>query len=476
MTDNRRKGARMEDRNTQDYPPYSRLFTVCGKQADEDTLSQAFSRFGQIEDIKIPRDHKTGISKGVAYIKFSKTSEAALALESMHMNYLPNSNRPMKVMVAANRSEIQSEFDVENYKRLFITVPKVMTEEEITEYFEKFGRVESVHLQRNRDTGENKGFAYVKYHRFSEAAFSMESCDKKYRCIFAMPKQQIKRNETTFESNLNTLTATSSNAVSISTMMNVQPEGYNRVLVLCSPQLTQLYVEMLFDIIPGMVSCQYIVDLMRNVGKAKVIYSNPVSAAYAVQKLNNFEYPPGQKVFVKPDYTVGDNAIGQNDIPTVINNLKNAMNTVKSDKPDLAKLAEMIAEASNVIKAATTGLTDEIIPDSNDLNYCSVKLPPPKPLADIDAPVAKRCFLVCKPQPPPLTVLRDVFCRFGDLVSVYTLPNKTVGYARYTSVEAADEAIKTLHGAEICGVRMKVLEADEKPDEYENSHKRMRTY
>lgn len=57
--------------------------------------------------------------------------------------------------------------------------------------------------------------------------------------------------------------------------------------------------------------------------------------------------------------------------------------------------------------------------------------------------------------------MRDIFCRFGNLISVYTLPNKTVGYARYSTVESADEALNTLHGAEVCGVRMKVVEADE---------------
>lgn len=39
-------------------------------------------------------------------------------------------------------------------------------------------------------------------------------------------------------------------------------------------------------------------------------------------------------------------------------------------------------------------------------------------------------------------VMRDVFCRFGNLIDVYVLQRKNVGYAKYASVESANEAIK----------------------------------
>ncbi|KAM3966775.1 RNA-binding protein 45-like [Aphomia sociella] len=458
-----RRKHKTED-NFNESPMYSRLFLVTEKKVTEDQLREAFTKFGNVEDIRIPRDHNTGECKGIAYIKFSKTSEAANALEEMNLKILPNTNRPLKVMVAVNRSDIQTDDYDEKYRRLFITIPKTMTEKEIKYEFSQFGHVEYIRIQREHNSGEPKGFAYVKYAKFSEAALSYEECDPKYRAIFALPKEGNKRPETAFESNINSL-ATSSigSRTSLISAMNVRPGNYTKINFMCSPYLTQLHVERIFDIVPGMVNCQYFVDLMRNYGKGTVSYSNPVSAAYAVEKLNAFEYPPGVKIFVRPaDSKFDPHEQNFTNIPNVVNNLKKAINaTNNSSAPDLAQLAEAIAEASKLVKMATTGLTDENLPDSNDLNYCSVKLPPTKPLADIDSPVAKRCFLVCKPQPPPLTVLRDVFCRFGDLINVYTLPNKTVGYARYASTESADEAIKVLHGAEICGVRIKVLEAED---------------
>ncbi|XP_053602089.1 RNA-binding protein 45-like [Plodia interpunctella] len=462
--DNRRKFNKSDD--SSDVPMYSRLFIVTEKQTTEQQFIDAFKKFGQIEDVHIPRDHNSGERKGFVYIKFSKASEAAAALEEMNFQTIPNTNRPLKVMVAANRSDIQTaNDDDEKFKRIFITVPKMMAESKIKEDFSKFGNVQSVLIQKDRDTGMPRGFAYVKFNSFLEAAQAVEGCDTSYRAIFALPKvHKRNRYESSFESNMSTLANTSANFhSSLVSAITAHPEGYTRINFMCPPYLTHYNVESLFDIVPGMIDCKYFVDYMRDCGKGTVTYSNPMSAAHAVQKLNRFEYPPGVKIFVRRDNSQFEaHEQSFKNIPNVVKDLKQAISSnANSSAPDLAQLAEAIAEASKLIKMATSGTPEMDIPDSNDLSYCSVKLPPQKPLADIDSPLAKRCFLVCKPQPPPMTVLRDIFCRFGDLINVYTLPNKTVGYARYASAEAADEAIKTLHGAEICGIRMKVLEADD---------------
>lgn len=470
--DNRRK------RNDESYdtPMYSRLFIVCERQLTETNIRDAFSKFGELEDVKMPRDHYSGLSKGIAYVKFSKTSEAAAALEAMNMCVLPNSTRPLKVMVACNRSDIQSgDDDNEKYRRIFINIPKTTIESELDEHFKQFGKIISIQIQRDRNTGESKGFDYIKYQKFSHSACAFENCESMYRAIFAQPKGPSRRQERSFEANLNDLVNTSTNVqTSLLSMMNTRPEGYKRVHFMCTPYLAHHQVNSLFNLVPGMVHCDFFVefDFIYCYGKGTVLYSNPISAAYAVEKLNNFEYPPGVRIFVKPDHSKFDVTHEQSfaAMPNVVTKLRNAITqTTRMSTPDLAKLAEAIAEASKLIKLATQDVLEENIPDSSELNYCSVKLPPPKPLADIDSLVVKRCFLVCKPRPPPLTVLRDVFCRFGDLINVYTLPNKTVGYARYASIQAADDAIKVLHGAEICGVRIKVIEAEE-----EQPHKRMR--
>lgn len=131
--------------------------------------------------------------------------------------------------------------------------------------------------------------------------------------------------------------------------------------------------------------------------------------------------------------------------------------------------------------------------NSNDTNFCSVPLPPTQPMAQTSASCAQRLFIVCSPHVLPLHVLKKVFCRFGFLIDVYLLNNRNCGYVKYAKIESARQvmkgilsvcdvmgmqtfnllffyknyfyqAMKILHGAEIYGVRLKVLEAEEQSD------------
>jgi hypothetical protein len=39
-------------------------------------------------------------------------------------------------------------------------------------------------------------------------------------------------------------------------------------------------------------------------GQAIAVYNNPQAASYAKEKLHGFEYPPGQRLIVKPELTL----------------------------------------------------------------------------------------------------------------------------------------------------------------------------
>lgn len=120
---------------------------------------------GRIEEIRILKD-RDGSSKGVAYIKYSKTSEAALACERMHGELIGESPRPIKVMIAASRqmgSASAKNRDEEKAQRLFIITPKDFTEDELYEQFSKFGEIDDVMIVRDRKTREGKQFAYIRF-------------------------------------------------------------------------------------------------------------------------------------------------------------------------------------------------------------------------------------------------------------------------------------------------------------------------
>lgn len=454
------------DDSNDDKPPYSRLFVVCRKQTTADDLRTVFQPYGEIEDIFIPKDRKTGEMKGVAFIKYSTTSAAAKAIDGMHLKTLPGTDKTFKVMVASNKgmSPSPSQKETEDkYKRLFIRVDKEATEQDIREHFSLFGNLKSVYIQKNKLTNESKGFAYVHYRTFLETAKAYEQCDKKYRPVFATPRDELKRSRNSLDSFNETFQSHNSiqrdnchqkeatdKRDNISSLIKTEGQNYDSIIVICTPCVQQKYIEMLCNIIPGVTNFKYSSDPFNSHCKAIVTYSSEKCAAYAVEKLNKFEFPSGEIVIVKPD---------ENPLNKMASNLKELVNTFKNNmdgNPDLMQLAEAMAQASNLLKAGVVSKHD-----SKEIN-CSVNLPPVQPLADSQSKVAKRCFLVFKPHPPPQPVIRDAFCRFGNLISICTFQNKTYGFAKFASADSAQAAIRTLHDATLNGIKLKVIEADEK--------------
>jgi RNA recognition motif-containing protein len=55
----------------------------------------------------------------------------------------------------------------ERLLRLFVVVPKTMTEVDIRQHFNQFGDIDYVSIVKDHSTRESKGFAYVKYHRYA---------------------------------------------------------------------------------------------------------------------------------------------------------------------------------------------------------------------------------------------------------------------------------------------------------------------
>lgn len=193
------------ERDPDNEPPHSRVFIVCPKNVVEEQLISLFNPFGQIEYCRIIRDKVTKESKGVAYIKYSKTSEAAMAIENMNGYEAPDGSLPFKVVVAeakgkntssnknnANNLAVSmnmmkglniesSKEDTPPHSRLFILCPKELLEEDIKNRIMSLGFTDGFEyckLVKDKQTGESKGCAYVKFKKASTAALCMESINQ----------------------------------------------------------------------------------------------------------------------------------------------------------------------------------------------------------------------------------------------------------------------------------------------------------
>ncbi|CAL4060920.1 unnamed protein product, partial [Meganyctiphanes norvegica] len=550
-----------------DDPPHSRLFIVCGKSITEEDFRESFSKHGTIEEIWVVKDRNTEEPKGVTYIKFSKTSEAATAMEEMNGRCIAGHPRPLKVLIAHSREQ-GSRRDMneeERLLRLFVVVPKTTTEQELREHFVQFGDIDYVSIVKDRATRESKGFAYVKYHRMSHAAKAFEACERNYKPVFADPKPQKSDSLDRFDgiprnghirgedlgrggfggggggggypgggplphhhnNNNNNNHHSPFDAISFMDTSGLNPEGVTRLTVIASPTLNQDQLWKLFDLIPGLDYCDLRKD--RKSGQARgvatVVYNNTQSATYAKEKLHGFEYPPGQRLIVKFDShhdippcppppmlgspggppfaglpprmsgamaphngnmgNMGGSPPGGPGIGVTAPHMPGGPRP-NNLQQDLAQLAETIAQATSLIQAAGLSPGQSGSGHMNSMNnhgsgngetydpsYCSVKLPPPQPLAPVDSDVAERLFIVCHPSPPPIYAMKDVFGRFGNLIDIYILNGKTFGYAKFASKESADKAIQVLHGQEVVGSRLKVMEADPH-DKADSGRKRLR--
>ncbi|KAJ8255877.1 hypothetical protein COCON_G00197410 [Conger conger] len=454
-----------------DDPPNSRLFLVISKSITEDVIRENFSVFGEIQDIWMVKDKQTKESKGVSFVKFAKSSQACAAMEDMHGKCLAEGTKPIKVFMAQSRSS-GSHRDVEDEEltRIFVMIPKTFTEDDLKETFKEYGDIEYCIIIKNKTTGESKGLGYVRYHKPSQAATAIENCDKTFRAIIAEPRTKNSGADNDYFSNARAEHVAGDPGMSGYPFADASNYGMadgrgsdiiTRCLMVSSrASVTQEQVYGLFDLIPGMDYCEMQRDPYGfNKGQAMIRYNNLGSAVYAKEKLNGFEYPPGNRLVVAyiDDGEDRSSPVG-----------KMAMQLVA------AQMMSMVwnGPSGPQLMKTSAGFSAPSVPQMARVQT-DVALPPLKKLAPSDSWVKERLFVVFNPAPLPVDVLEDVFCRFGSLVEVYLVPGRNVGYMKYAERKNANDAMAALHGKVVNGVKLKVMLADPPKEE---SHKRQRTY
>ncbi|KAK7110500.1 RNA-binding protein 45-like [Littorina saxatilis] len=484
-------------------PPHSRLFVLCQKGVSEKDFREKFGEYGKVEDIWIVKDKRTNEDRGIVYVKFGKTSEALLAMEEMNGRCMSGQPKPLKVVVANSKRDGSTRDPREEEKlvRLFVICPKTYTEKDLRDEFEKFGDLDHVTVIRDRSSGESKGFGYVKYHRPYHAALAFENCDQLFKPKFAEPQRS--RDEREDNSDFYNFGPNSSGSgfrgqkrnfeedgsfysdprppqmpgnftagpppvaamggLGPMSMLNDYPAPSNccRIQIVAPIGMTQGYLTKLFNLIPGMEYC----DLNESTGVAYARYATPQCASYARDKLHGFEYPIGSQLMVQ---LAEENV--QNPDPS--QGYDSGYSPGRGDDPtDLRQRAASLLEKAGINPQAVMALansvgamgTTVVGPGGNKMervNYCNILLPLPQPLVPDDSSVAQRLFIVCQPSAVSERVLRDAFSRFGNLIDVFLLSGRNYGYAKFANKEAAMRAIQTLHGQNLSGQRIKVLEAE----------------
>ncbi|XP_006012349.1 RNA-binding protein 45 [Latimeria chalumnae] len=464
-----------------DDPPNSRVFLVISKSTPKEVIREKFSPFGEIQDIWVVKDKQTKERKGVAFVKFARSSQACRAMEEMHGRSLSDDTKPIKVFIAQSRAS-GSHRDVEDEEltRIFVMIPKSYTEDDLREKFKAYGDIEYCSIIKNKNTGESKGLGYVRYLKPSEAALAIENCDRNFRAILAEPKNKaLPFSESEYyvgssgngggrqqehigqpDPGINMLQFAEFYSFGKNDLRD--HENISKCLSVASRVcLTQEQLFNLFDLIPGLEYCEVQRDPYSgyNKGQALVRYNNVASAIYAREKLHGFDYPPGNMLVVT---YFDDGSSRSNSVGIMASQLVAAqMMSMVCTSP----VGQQIVKTASDYGESSSSYTPRIQSD--------VVLPPPQKFASTDSRVKERLFLVFNPAPLPLDILEDVFCRFGYLIEVYLVPGRNVGYAKFANRTSANDAITAIHGKVINGVKLKVMLADPPKEE---SYKRQRTH
>lgn len=89
------------------YDPRAKIFVGnLDWNTKEVTIAEYFSTFGQIEAVKLVKDHETGTSRGFAFITFAEVDSAAKCKSWCAYNQLKIDDRTLTVR-AAERRQIQ---------------------------------------------------------------------------------------------------------------------------------------------------------------------------------------------------------------------------------------------------------------------------------------------------------------------------------------------------------------------------------
>lgn len=308
-----------------DNDQYNRIFIIGISDCIAEDIREAFDKFGEVTDVYIPRGKLSRENKSIAYVTFSKASEAALAIEQMNGKSVTEKGRPVKVVLANSKRQgnVRDQHEDEKMMRLFIMVPTSFTQKDIEDEFSKFGHVESVHIVKDRQTGHSRGLAYVRFTRAYNAAIALENCDPKFKPVFAdSPRPRVgsdshsssapgasshgfsQRSSADYERTRllepplprqrPPLPAYSLNPGVLESLGGYSQQTETVLEAYLCPDLNYEQVSALFDIVPGLDTCHY----DHTTGKAYVKYLTPQAAAYARDKISNFQYPPGYRIVI----------------------------------------------------------------------------------------------------------------------------------------------------------------------------------
>ncbi|XP_062327214.1 RNA-binding protein 39a isoform X2 [Osmerus eperlanus] len=132
-------------------------------------LEEFFSAVGKVRDVRMISDRNSRRSKGIAYIEFVEANSVPLAigLSGQRLLGVPIIVQASQVMAEKNRAAaMANNLQKGNTGPMRLYVGSLhfnITEEMLRGIFEPFGRIESIQLMMDSETGRSKGYGFITF-------------------------------------------------------------------------------------------------------------------------------------------------------------------------------------------------------------------------------------------------------------------------------------------------------------------------
>ena len=159
----RRRRRRGEEGHDPKEPEQLRKLFIGGLsfETTDDSLREHFEKWGPLTDCVVMRDPQTKRFRGFGFVTYSCVEEVDAAMCA----------RPHKVdgRVVEPKRAVSREDSVKpgahlTVKKIFVGGIKEDTEEyNLRDYFEKYGKIETIEVMEDRQSGKKRGFAFVTF-------------------------------------------------------------------------------------------------------------------------------------------------------------------------------------------------------------------------------------------------------------------------------------------------------------------------
>ncbi|KAM3620915.1 uncharacterized protein V6R79_003623 [Siganus canaliculatus] len=130
-------------------------------------LEDFFSAVGKVRDVRMISDRNSRRSKGIAYIEFVESNSVPLAIgltgqRLLGVPIIVQASQAEKNRAAAAANNLQK--GTAGPMRLYVgSLHFNITEEMLRGIFEPFGRIESIQLMMDSETGRSKGYGFITF-------------------------------------------------------------------------------------------------------------------------------------------------------------------------------------------------------------------------------------------------------------------------------------------------------------------------